>query len=76
MFYIIWIASIIISYIFYRYNFMHMDIITKETAPIPLIIFILFIPIINLIFGVIMYLLFVRNSDNGECINKFFNIKS
>ena len=76
MFYIVLVISIIISYIFYRYNFMHMDIITKETAPIPLIIFILFIPIVNLLFGVIMYLLFVRNSDTGECINKFFNIKS
>jgi len=76
MFYTICIISIIISYIFYRYNFMYMDIIAKETAPIPLIIFILFIPIVNLLFGIIMYLLFVRNNDNGECINKFFNIKS
>ena len=76
MFYIIWITSIIISYIFYRYNFMHMDIIAKETAPIPLIIFVLFVPMINMLFGIVMYLLFVRNSDNGECINKFFNIKS
>ena len=73
---ILYIISIIISYFFYKYCFIHMDDTTKETAPLPIIIILMFIPIVNLLFGIMMYMLFTVNSNkNKKIINKIFNIK-
>ena len=77
MFNIFWITTVIISYFFYRYNFIHMDRIAKETAPIVFVIILMLIPVINLICGLIIYLSFVNNYeiDGEKLINKIFNIK-
>jgi len=74
---ILYVISITISYFFYRYCFIHMDKVAKEVAPLPIIIIILmFVPIVNLLFGVMMYMLFIVNSNkNKKFINKIFNIK-
>ena len=73
---ILYVISITISYFFYRYCFIHMDKVAKEVAPLPIIIILMFVPIVNLLFGVMMYMLFIVNSNkNKKFINKIFNIK-
>lgn len=71
----LYLLSIIISYFLYRYNFKHMDEISKKTAPIPMVIIALFIPFANIIAGILMYFLFVPMPNKAEIINKIFFIK-
>ena len=53
---------------------MHMDYIAKSSAPIPLIILVLLIPIANLAFGIVMYSF--TDENNTSVIDKIFNIKN
>lgn len=72
---------VIISYKLYQYCFTNMDRITKETCPIPIIILAMFIPYINIIVGIIMYIIFTKEYptikySTIDIINKIFRIKA
>jgi len=77
-FIILYIASIIISYFIYRYNYTHMSDTDKDTFPFIVVIMILFIPMMNLVYGGIMNIMSVKVDDdkNIKMINKIFNVKS
>ena len=55
MFFVIWVISIILSYFIYRYAFIVMQKDMKETCPVVLVVVIMFLPIINIIWGLLMF---------------------
>jgi RsiW-degrading membrane proteinase PrsW (M82 family) len=77
MIYIIlgYIVSIVLSFLILRYAFINMEKYAKESAPIPIIIFMMLIPIINIFFGLAIVNAFVEK-DCSDIINKIFRIKS
>ena len=67
------IITILVSYKFYQHCFKNMHELAKETCPTLFVIFIMFVPIFNLIFGVLMYFMFV-NKNMSSMIDKFFRL--
>jgi hypothetical protein len=78
MFLIIWLSTIIISYFYYRYCFANMEKNDKENCPIGVVMFVMLIPFMNLVLGLIIHKTFVKDSTvkTSKVIDTIFNIKS